>query len=164
MDKDEKFQEVIGQHKGILSKVARLYCQTDEDRKDLVQEMLFQIWRSFDKYDDRFKYSTWIYRIALNVAISFYRKNSAKKAQTAAIEEAENIVISVELAESDNRLSLLEEFIIELKELDKALIMLYLEEKSHQEISEILGISTSNVATKVGRIKEKLKQRFAEQK
>lgn len=164
MDKDEIFQEVIGQHQGILYKVARLYCQTDEDRKDLVQEMLFQLWRSFDKYDDRFKYSTWIYRIALNVAISFYRKSSAKKEQTAAIEEAENIVILPESNETDSRLMLLEKFINELKELDKALITLYLEEKSHQEISEILGISISNVATKVGRIKEKLKQRFAERK
>lgn len=164
MDKDQIFQEIIGRHQGILYKVARLYCQTDEDRKDLVQEMLFQLWRSFDKYDDRFKHSTWIYRIALNVAISFYRKNSSRQQQTTTIEEAENIVVTHELNETDSRLILLEKFINELKELDKALIILYLEEKSHQEISEILGVSTSNVSTKVGRIKEKLKQRFARRK
>lgn len=164
MDKDQKFQEIIGQHQGILFKVARIYCQTDEDRKDLVQEILFQLWKSFDKYDSRFKYSTWIYRIALNVAISFYRKNSAKKEKSAAIEEAENVVVTTELDEGDTRLVLLEKFIGELKELDKALMMLYLADKSHQEIAEILGISASNVSTKIGRIKEKLKQKFAEQK
>lgn len=164
MEKDQIFQEVIGQHQGILYKVANLYCQTEEDRKDVMQETLFQLWRSFDKYDNRFKYSTWIYRIAINVAISFYRKNSVKRDQTTAIEEAENIVIAPELDETDSRLVLLERFISELKELDKALMVLYLEEKSHQEISEILGISTSNVSTKIGRIKEKLKQKFANQK
>ncbi len=164
MDKDNSFEQVISQHRGILWKVANLYCQNEEDRKDVVQEMLIQLWRAFDKYDSNFKYSTWIYRIALNVAISFYRKNSAKENRTTTLETEEIAVSPAEISETENRLSLLEKFISELKELDKALMLLYLEEKSHKEIAEILGISTSNVATKINRIKENLKRRFAEEK
>ncbi len=164
MNKDNSFEQIISQHQGILWKVANLYCQNEEDRKDVVQEMQIQLWHSFDKYDSNFKHSTWIYRIALNVAISFYRKNSVKENRTTTLENEEIAVSPAEISETENHLSLLEKFISELKELDKALMLLYLEEKSHSEIAEILGISTSNVATKINRIKENLKRRFAEEK
>ena len=73
------FLSVIENNKGIIYKVANSYCKDDEDRKDLVQEIIFQLWQSFGKYDDQYKLSTWMYRIALNVAISFYRKGSRRK-------------------------------------------------------------------------------------
>lgn len=164
MDKINLFEEVIGQHRGILLKVANIYCQNEEDKKDLMQEIMIQLWRSFDKYDQKYKYSTWIYRISLNVAISFFRKNSAKKNQTVALETEEIPVSMPENSETENNLLLLEKFISELKELDKALMLLYLEEKNHKEIADILGISASNVSTKINRIKEKLKEKFEEQK
>lgn len=163
MDK-ANFEEVIGQHRGILSKVANIYCRNEEDKKDLAQEIMIQLWRSFDKYDSNYKYSTWIYRISLNVAISFYRKNSAKKNQTVSLETEEIPVSMPERSKTENRLLLLEKFISELKELDKALMLLHLEGKNHKDIAEILGISVSNVSTKINRIKEKLKQKFEEQK
>lgn len=78
-DKSERFLGVIQTHKGILYKIANAYCHDAEDRKDLVQEIIIQLWKSFDNYSDEFKYSTWIYRIALNVAISFYRKENRRK-------------------------------------------------------------------------------------
>lgn len=164
MNNSKLFEEVIGQHQGILSKIVNIYCQNKEDKKDLTQEIMIQLWRSFDKYDPNYKHSTWIYRIALNVAISFYRKNSAKKNRTVALETEEIPVSLTEHSETESRLLLLEKFIGELKELDKALILLYLEEKSHREIAEILGVSVSNVSTKINRIKENLKRRFAEEK
>ncbi len=75
-DKKEFFQELIHENKGLLVKITKSYCQDDEDRKDLFQEMMIQIWLSLNKYNDHFKISTWIYRIAMNVAISFYRKKT----------------------------------------------------------------------------------------
>lgn len=154
------FIDTIEQHKGILFKVARTYCPNDEDREDLIQEMMIQIWKSIHKYNDQYKISTWLYRISLNVAISFYRKYTNRasihtviKEQTAGRESEVN-------SEQEGQLILLEQFISELKEIDKALMILYLEDKSHSEIAEILGMSVSNVGTKIGRIKEKLKTRF----
>ena len=79
ISKTAPFLTVIENHKGIIYKVANAYCKLEADRKDLVQEIILQLWKSFDKYNDQFKYSTWIYRISLNVAISFFRKESTRK-------------------------------------------------------------------------------------
>jgi len=155
----QAFQEVIATHKGILLKVAKTYCLDLAERQDLVQEMLLQIWLAFPRYNAQFKISTWLYRIALNVAISFYRKNTSQKNQQAALQSTWQS--TEEDSEKNMQLQLLEQLIEELNELDKALIILYLEDKSHAEIAEILGLSTTNVATKVGRIKEKLKKKFS---
>ena len=166
MDKQKQqqfFQEVIEQHKGILFKVARVYCPNESDRQDLIQEMMIQIWQSIHKYNDQFKISTWLYRISLNVAISFYRKSSTRANIFTVVEQQMKEIPSEDKAESEQQLKLLEQFIYELKEFDKALMMLYLEDKSHAEIAEILGMSVSNVGTKIGRIKEKLKTRLSQQ-
>jgi RNA polymerase sigma factor (sigma-70 family) len=158
------FQEIIEQHKGILFKVARTYCPDEEDRQDLIQEMMIQIWQSVHKYNDQYKISTWLYRISLNVAISFYRKNSTRTKKFTDLNEQMMETPVEDKSENERQLNLLEQFISELKEIDKALMILYLEDKSHIEISEILGMSVSNVGTKVGRIKEKLKTRFSQLK
>ena len=160
---EEEFISVLEGHKGIIYKVTNFHCRNSEDRKDLYQEIIFQLWKSFDRYDDRYKYSTWIYRIALNVAISFYRKENRRKEIANPISESLfNIVDFKEDKEKKANLLLLQKFVSELKELDKALMLLYLEEKSHKEISEILGITETNVATKIGRIKKLLKQKFSQ--
>ncbi len=156
------FQQLMEQHKGILFKVARAYCADETDRQDLLQDIMIQVWQAFQQYNDRFKFSTWLYRIALNVAISFYRKNTTRKSKYTVLTEQISPIQEPENVEKELHLNLLEQFIHELKELDKALILLYLEDKSHAEIAEILGISVSNVSTKVGRIKDKLKQRFSQ--
>lgn len=161
IDKSEHFLTVIQTHKGILYKIANAYCHDAEDRKDLVQEIIVQLWKSFDNYSDQYKYSTWIYRIALNVAISFYRKESRRKQVDNPLSEGVlNMTDTATPDETATNIGFLQQFIAELKELDKALMLLYLEEKSHKEIAEIMGISVSNVATKVNRIKAVLKQKF----
>lgn len=157
------FQEIIEQHKGILWKVAKTYCQDETDRQDLMQEMLVHIWQALPTYNYHFKLSTWLYRIALNVAISFYRKNLGRQGKTFALPEQTPYIHDTE-PEKVEQLQMLEAFIQGLKELDKALMLLYLEDKSHAEIADILGISVSNVGTKISRIKEKLKQHFSIQK
>ena len=158
------FQEIIEQHKGILFKVARTYCPDEEERQDLIQEMMIQIWQSVHKYNDQYKITTWLYRISLNVAISFYRKNSTRTKKFTDLNEQMMETPVQHKSENETQLNLLEQFIGELKEIDKALMILYLEDKSHIEIAEILGMSVSNVGTKVGRIKEKLKTRFSQLK
>lgn len=165
MDKKEQqqlFQEVIEQHKGILFKVARAYCQNEDDRQDLIQEMMIQIWQSIHKYNNQYKISTWLYRISLNIAISFYRKSSTRAKKYTLLNEQMAQMPVEDKTERAQQLNLLEQFIGELKEIDKALMLLYLEEKSHIEIAEILGMSASNVGTKIGRIKDKLKIRFSQ--
>lgn len=160
--KSEEFLRVIQAHKGIIYKVANAYCKDAEDRNDLVQEIMIQLWKSFDKYNEQFKYSTWIYQITLNVAISFYRKESRRQHVANPIND--NILNYSDTAandETEENICILHRFIAELKELDKALMLLYLEEKSYREIAEIIGISETNVATKIGRIKIILKQKFS---
>lgn len=159
-EQQQFFQEIIERHKGILVKVARVYCRNENDRQDLIQEMMIQIWQSVHKYNDQFKISTWLYRISLNVAISFYRKNTTRANRFTVLNEQMTEIPTEDKAETEQQLNLLEQFISELKEIDKALIILYLEDKSHAEIAGILGMSVSKVGTKTGRIKEKLKTRF----
>lgn len=129
--------------------------------QDLVQEIILQLWLSFDRYDHQFKYSTWIYRIALNTAISFYRKGVVERKYSAALlPQYENIIAGKADYEQNPNLKLLHQFIQELKEIDKALILLYLEEMSHKEISAVVGISPTNVGTRLSRIKKILQKKF----
>ncbi|SHN42561.1 RNA polymerase sigma factor [Chitinophaga sp. CF418] len=157
---DNAFLLVIEQHKGIIYKIANSYCKNTEDRKDLIQEIVYQLWRSFGGYNDQYKYSTWLYRIALNVAISFYRKDSKRAGRTSGL-TADIIIAAEEEEDTGPQLKLLQRFISELPELDRAIMILYLEEKSYREIAEILGLTETNIATKINRIKNKLKRKFS---
>lgn len=157
---EETFISVVEAHKGLLYKVANAYCNNKEDRKDLIQEIIFQLWRSFEKYDPEYRYSTWIYRIALNVAISFYRKNKRSSFALPVDEDMLDIREPEPDFNNNDQLNRLNTFIAALKDLDKALILLYLEEKTYKEMAEIMGISETNVGTRIGRIKQSLKQKF----
>lgn len=160
--KPDIFLAVVDTYKGLIYKVANSYCNDAESRKDLVQEIIVQLWRSFDRYDSQYKQSTWIYRISLNVAISFYRKETRRKEISNPIPDGIlSLAETNQASETESNLELLQQFISELKELDKALMLLYLDEKSYKEISEIIGITETNVATKIGRIKIMLKQKFS---
>ena len=163
IEKSELFLSLVQSNKGIIYKVANSYCKSIEDRKDLIQEIIMQLWKSFDNYDNNFKYSTWMYRISLNVAISFYRKeNSRRRISNPFTEGIISFTDNDSLEDKESNLGILQQMILELKDLDKALILLYLEEKSHKEISHIIGISESNVATKINRIKNGLKHKLTQ--
>lgn len=159
----ERFLGIIGQNKRLIYKVANSYCRDPEDRKDLVQEIIIQLWRSFGRYDERYKLSTWMYRIALNTAISHYRRDRNRLESSVPLHES-----LLELADDDGaeifldgRIKQLYELIGRLDELNRALMILYLDDNSYRDIAEVLGISETNVATKIGRIKNRLKQQFA---
>ena len=163
MDKNRtaKFLVIVENNKGILFKVANSYCRNIEDRKDLVQEIILQLWKSFDNYNEKFKISTWIYRISFNMAISFYRKENSRKRISNPITTDIFDFSDTEISdEKETNLGILNRIISELNDLNKALMLLYLEEKSYKEISEIIGITETNVVTKIGRIRSILKKEF----
>jgi RNA polymerase sigma-70 factor (ECF subfamily) len=156
--KTEKFQKIIVENKGILYKVINIYCKDTEDKKDLEQEILIQLWKSLDNYNENYKISTWIYKIAMNVSISFYRKNR----NTSDHLSIDSIFIEKEFEEQDDgfkdKKRILNIFIDQLNEFDKAIILLYLEDYNYKEISNIVGITETNVGSKINRIKNKLKK------
>jgi RNA polymerase sigma factor (sigma-70 family) len=154
----EAFLQLIENNKAIIYKVCHSYCPNKADRDDLAQEIIYQLLRSAHRYDQAQRFSTWMYRVALNVAISFYRKNARGNTFSLSGEE-ENIADRP--GEDDENLKRLQTFIYELKELEKALMILYLESHSYKVIAEVLGITETNVATSISRIKEKLKQKFS---
>lgn len=158
-DKDI-FVQLMDDHKGIIIKICNTYCENRTDREDLAQEIMYQLWRSIEKFDTAQRFSTWMYRVALNVAISFYRKNKIKNSVISFPDQTTEIADHPDAAERETAINQLQQFINELKELDRALMFLYLESKTYREIAEILGISETNVATRINRTKEKLKERF----
>jgi len=159
-DRTAKFIELLQENKGLLYKVARTYCFSEEERKDLIQEISLQVWRSFDDYDPKYKFSTWLYRVALNVAISNLRKESRRKKINNPFQEVIVAFIVPEEDQKNEQIAQLYSVISELKPFDRALMLLYLDENPYQEIAEIMGISNSNVATKLSRLKKVIKEKF----
>ncbi len=156
----QRFEALLDEHRGIVFKVAGLYSRHAADREDLVQEICVQLWRSFGRYDERqAKFSTWMYRIALNVAISQVRRERRPGADRFVPMEAHHLesIGGEAIGEADERLAALYAFIGRLDALNRALILLYLEDRSYGDMAEILGISETNVATKISRIKQKLR-------
>ncbi len=150
----DEFQNQIERHKKVLYKVCNAYCKDRDGREDLAQEILVQLWRSFGKFDGRCQFSTWMYRIALNVAISFYRRETARGRVVVADEE--RVLAAVDPGEPEE-VRALYAFIGGLDPLHKALMLLYLDGFSYGEMAATLGISETNVATKISRMKQKMK-------
>jgi RNA polymerase sigma-70 factor (ECF subfamily) len=158
IDAEARFAELLERHRGIVFKVAATYCRNPADREDVAQEIVTQLWRAFPKFDATRPFSTWMYRIALNVAISFVRTHSLRERHTVALDETHDAEDPSDgAAERDERTRLLYAFVDRLDALSRALLLLHLDEHSYRDIAAILGITETNVATKISR----LKQRFA---
>ncbi len=158
--RQERFLGLLDAHRKILFKVAGSYARGAEDRRDLVQEMVVQLWRSFDRYDPALRFSTWMYRIALNVAISSLRSES-RRARTFVPAEDEILALATApavAADIEGDLRAMWQAIDGLDALDRALLILYLDGQSHGTIAEVLGLSPTNVGTKIGRIKNRLRR------
>ena len=160
LNQDEVLR-LIQEHQKIIYKICNSYCNNKNDREDLGQEIVYQLIKSYPAFKPEYKFSTWMYRVALNVAISFYRKTKNDDRVTLVDQHADYEDNNEQSIHLENNIIILQQFIDELKELDKALMILYLESKSYKEITEIIGISETNVATRISRIKEKLKQKFS---
>ncbi len=159
----ERFLGQLEKHKAILYKVANAYCSRREDRGDLIQEIVVELWRSFERFDGRATFSTWMHRIAMNVAISFYRGESRRIRDALPIEEfGMDLTAADSVMDSQSEdLHALHQLISKLDEINRALILLYLEGYPQEDIAEMVGISSSNVATRINRIKQKLQQGVA---
>ncbi|SBV35245.1 RNA polymerase sigma factor nccH [uncultured Stenotrophomonas sp.] len=153
------FAELLERHRGILAKVAGSYARQREDREDLMQEIAAQLWRAWPSYDPARPFSTWMYRIALNVAISQLRGRMRAPALAETTEGALDALAdpAPHDPERSQQLERLYRFIHALPPLERALMLLYLEERPQREIAEVLGLSETNVATKIGRLKARLR-------
>jgi RNA polymerase sigma-70 factor (ECF subfamily) len=157
----EQFSELLERHRGIVLKVANTYCRAPWDRDDLAQEIAAQLWRAFPSFDAKRKFSTWMYRIALNVAISFVRSSGIRARHTVQFDESRHDIESPETDDNEDqaRIELLHAFLEELDELNRALLLLYLDELSYRDIADVLGITETNVATKISRLKQRFRSK-----
>ena len=154
---EEEFIHQVMQSQGIIHKISRMYCRLEEDRQDLFQEILIQLWKAYPSFGGDAKFSTWMYRVGLNVALQFARKDIKKPGFDDIDQASEVLDIPEEGSYKDQKGRLLIA-IGRLNEIEKAIAMLYLEEKSYEEISEIMGITQNYVRVKMNRIKNKLKE------
>jgi len=156
----DTFVSLVNANRSILYKICRMYGATEPDRQDLFQEIVIQLWRSYPSFRGEARFSTWLYRIALNTAISDLRKQRGYGPGSPIDPEQLSIPLQdIQYAsDKEEQLQQLYAAIDRLTEVEKALTMLYLEEKSYQEMEEILGISQNNLRVKMNRIREKLRK------
>lgn len=151
-----RFETLVNAHRGILVKVCAAYARTPADRDDLAQEILVQLWEAFERFDQQRVFSTWMYRVALNVAISFTRREVVRRTHVIPA-DGRVLETSDESIARSTDVGPLYGFIERLDSLNRALMLLYLDDKSHAEIAMVLGISESNVGTKISRLKAMMK-------
>ncbi len=154
---EHSFVKQLEENQNIVHKICRLYTNDNDSHNDLFQEITIQLWRAFPKFRGDSKFSTWMYRVSLNTAITLYRK-SKRRLQT---QDFESISFKIKAEEYDDtaeqQLNLMYNAIKKLNDIDKALVFLYLEDKSYREISNTLGISEVNARVKMNRAKVKLR-------
>lgn len=155
----EKFLDILEKNIGTIIKISRVYTNIAQDREDLINDIALELWKSFKSFNGNSKISTWIYRVALNTSMNYKRKRK-KDSLFFSLNDFKKEDILPWLIEPDNSMEseVLYQCIDELNEMNKAIIMLYLDGNSHEEIAEITGISKSNVGTRICRIKEQLKK------
>ena len=159
MDREVEFVRTIKENEGVIFKITTIYTDNREDQRDLYQDIVYQLWKSFDAFRGEAKFSTWMYRIALNTALSRIKKNK-RKGHALPIEQV--VLTQTELYDTvfEERIKTLYEQIHQLNVLEKGLMLLLLEGKSYSEIAEITGLTPSNVGTRISRIKTKLKSKI----
>ena len=151
----DRFLEDIFQHQALIHKVCSMYRDTKEDREDLFQEITYQLWKSYPKFQAKSKISSWIYKISLNTAIATFRKPKIRISGKG--DNLENMKIA-DVASEDDRKERLLAAIKKLDDVERALVVLYLEEMSYKKIADIIGISENYVGVRLNRIKEKIKK------
>lgn len=152
---EKEFIDKIDSHQGILHKICFVYASNSADKEDLYQEIILQLWKSFESYKGNAKFSTWMYRVALNTAIT---QTKTMKIFTESSDAESNIFDLEKSLEHSEEILTLYQAISQLKKLEKAIVLLWLEEKSYEEIAETIGISVKNVSVKLVRIKNKLQK------
>jgi RNA polymerase sigma-70 factor (ECF subfamily) len=154
----EEFLDLINQNKGIIYRISRSYGETDSDCEDLFQEILLNLWKGYSSFRNESKFSTWLYRVALNTCITAIRKRSRTLNVVSMQEKYNQIADDPVSADHYDEIHLLYNAIGKLDKLEKAIIILYLEEKNYEEIGEIAGITANHAGVRITRIKDKLRQ------
>lgn len=154
---EKEFVQIISQNQGIIHKVCSIYCDSEEDRRDLFQEILAQLWKSFPTFRSEAKFSTWMYRVALNTAITSFKKNKRQPDQSGLEIDKFQLAVEEYDHETEEQIKLLHKGIAQLSGIEKSIVLLYLENKKYEEIAEITGITQNYVRVKMNRIKKKLK-------
>jgi len=155
-NQDATFEKLIFEHQQLIHKICNIYGKSIADKEDLFQEITIQLWKSFSSFEHKSKFSTWLYRVALNTAISQKRKEKRMPA-VSSLSEMEMCIPDAKSTDSvEDELKTLRSAIQQLKAIDRAIIFLYLEDKSYREIADIIGITPKNVSVKIVRIKAKL--------
>jgi len=159
MPSESEFIRVIKENEGIIFKISTFYSNTAADQKDLFQEIVYQLWKSFDSFRNESKISTWMYRIALNTSIANLNKARRKGTQVPIDKVVLNIMDQQD-THIEERISVLYEQIKQLSTIEKGIVLLYLEGKNYEEIAAITGFTATNVGTRLGRIREKIKSQL----
>jgi RNA polymerase sigma-70 factor (ECF subfamily) len=154
---EQGFLDVLSLHRNLINKVVRIYTRDSEDSRDLFQEIVFQLWRSYRSFRGESNVTTWLYRVALNTAITALRKSKRKPEQEELKDEVIASMQSHQSPDKSEQIQLLYLAIKSLGEVDRALVMLYLEDLSYKEIADVLGLTEDNVGVKLNRIKSKLR-------
>jgi len=157
MTEEQDFLQLLHQHKKILYKVSRMYMDTEDDREDLVQEISFQLWKAYNTFEGKSQFSTWMYRVALNTALTFFKRQT-KRIDNNSLPEDIDRLDEEENEEKEHQLTYFYRAVHELNAIEKAIIFLFLEGLSHKEIGNNLGISEGNARVKLNRTKDKLQQ------
>jgi len=159
-DDHAAFDALLQRHRGIVLKVAGAYARGAEDRADLAQEIAIQLWRAWPDYDPARSVTTWMYRIALNTAISHLRREGRHRRHSVPLEDGLHELPDQRGCDHEvlGQVRMLQRFIAALPPLDRALLVLYLEEHSSREIAEVLGLGESNVTTRISRLKQRIRE------
>jgi RNA polymerase sigma-70 factor (ECF subfamily) len=163
MGKEEEFAQIIKDHEGVIFKITTIYTHNGQDQKDLYQDVVYQLWKSFDSFRNEAKISTWMYRVALNTAIKQLQKNK-RRPHGIPIDKVVARQTDNYDAAFEERLKVLYSHVSKLNVLEKGLTLLLLEGKKYEEIAEITGLSPTNVGTRISRIKSKLKSQIIKTK
>lgn len=149
--------DIVGANQGIIHKVCNIYCDDEEDRNDLFQEILAQLWKSYPSFRKESKFTTWMYRVALNTAITSFKKIRRQPGFNRLSDQNLQIADEMSSLEMDENIALLKQAVSKLSGIEKSIILLFLENKNYEEIAEITGITQNYVRVKMNRIKKKLK-------
>ncbi|SHL39988.1 RNA polymerase sigma-70 factor, ECF subfamily [Chryseobacterium carnipullorum] len=152
------FLKLVNQHKGILYKASRIYADSLEDREDLQQEILIQLWKSYRNFKGNSEFSTWMYRVAINTAITYLKKEKQRTSNQTDVPSHFEVQNEDYNPAKDKQLEVFYRAVQELKALEKAIIFYFMEGMSHKEIGENLGLSEVNARVKLNRTKEKIQQ------
>lgn len=157
---EDQFLNDLNNHIGIVHRVCNVYFKDNDEKSDLYQEIIYQLWKSYPRFNRESKFSTWMYKVAMNTAINQIRKSSRSIKQEPLPDQLPEIPATNEEAKSEEKMKMLYAVINQLSPIDKAIILLYLDDNSYDQIADVTGFTKTNVSVRLVRIKKKLERKL----